>query len=111
MEIKKEIKKESYAVKIVAEENGTVLGRAYLYVIFNDLSDRPYGLLEDVFVAEGARKRGVGTQLVQVVVEEAKERKLERLICTSRYARPEVHAWYLKMGFTDYGKEFKMDLK
>ena len=110
MEIKKEIRKESYAVKVTAEENGEILGRAYLYVIFNDLRDQPYGLLEDVFVAEHARKHGLGTKLVQAIVAEAKERKLGRLICTSRYARPEVHAWYMKLGFKDYGKEFKLDL-
>lgn len=109
MEIKKEIKKDSYAVKIVAEENRQILGRAYLYVIFNDLGHGPYGLMEDVFVEESARGKGVGTQLVQAVIAEAKERGCSRLIGTSRYTRPEVHEWYIGLGFADYGKEFRMD--
>lgn len=45
----------SRAIKITVEENGQVLGRAYLYLIKNDLHDKPYGLLEDVFVEEKAR--------------------------------------------------------
>lgn len=109
MEIKKEIKKDGYAVKIVAEENGQVLGRAYLYVIFNDLGRGAYGLLEDVFVEENARSRGVGTQLVKAVIAEAQARGCSRLIGTSRYTRPEVHQWYEGLGFRDYGKEFRMD--
>ena len=109
MEIKKEIKKDGYAVKIVAEENGRVFGRAYLYVIFNDLGRGPYGLLEDVFVEEIFRSRGVGSQLVKAVVEEAKARGCSRLIATSRHTRPEVHKWYEGLGFRDYGKEFIMD--
>lgn len=111
MELKREIKKDGYAVKITAQENGQALGRAYLYVIFNDLGRGPYGLLEDVFVEESARSCGVGTQLVKAAMEEAKARGCGRLICTSRYTRPEVHRWYEGLGFRDYGKEFRMDLK
>lgn len=109
MELKKEIKKDGYAVKIVAEENGQALGRAYLYVIFNDLDHGPYGLMEDVFVEDNARGRGVGTQLVKAVIEEAKARGCSRLIGTSRYTRPQVHEWYIGLGFQDYGKEFRIN--
>ncbi len=110
MEVKKEEKHDCYAIKITAEDNGVVLGRAYLYVIFNDLGKGPYGFLEDVFVEESARKHGLGTQLVQAVIEEAKTLGCKKIIGTSRYSRPEVHAWYEGMGFKDYGKEFRLDL-
>ena len=110
MEIKKEIKKDCYAVKITAEENGVVLGRVFLYVIYNELHAEPYGLVEDVFVEEGARGKGLGTQLVKAVMSEAKERGCYKLIGTSRFERPEVHAWYESLGFEKYGVEFRMDL-
>ena len=110
MQVKKEIKKDCYAVKITAEENGTVLGRAYLYVIFDDRHDKPYGLF-DVFVGEDERGKGLGTKLVEAVIAEAKTRECYKLIGTSRYSRPRVHAWYESLGFKDYGKEFRMDLK
>ncbi len=108
MEIKKEIDKESYAVKIIAEENGVRLGRAYLYVIFNDLHPEPFGLF-DVKVEENQRGQGLGTKLVESVIAEAKERGCYKLVGTSRYSRPKVHEWYLNLGFKDYGKEFRMD--
>ena len=110
MEIKKEIKKDCYAVKITAEENGVVLGRVFLYVIYNELHVEPYGLVEDVFVEEGARGKGLGTQLVKAVMAEAKERKCYKLIGTTRHSKKDVQEWYQRIGFTDFGKEFRMDL-
>ena len=109
MQIKKEMKMDAYAIKFTFEEEGNVVGRAYLYIIHNDLHDRPYGLLEDLFVEESQRGKGLGNKLVLAVIEEARERKCTKLIGTSRYARTEVHAWYEKLGFKDYGKEFRID--
>lgn len=109
MEIKKEIRKDSYAVKIIFEEQSQMLGRAYLYVMFDDRHDKPFGLF-DVFVKEDQRGKGLGTKLVQAVIAEAKARDCYKLIGTSRYSKPELHAWYQGLGFTDYGKEFRMNM-
>ncbi len=108
MEIKK-TEKQSKAIKLEMEEGGRVVGRAFLYLIYNDLHTEPYGLLEDVFVEENGRGKGIGTALVKEVIREAKERGCHRLIACSRYSRPEVHQWYIGLGFEDYGKEFKME--
>jgi GNAT superfamily N-acetyltransferase len=96
-------------MRFAVNEDGQELGHAYLYLIKNDGRSSPCGLMEDVFVAESARSKGVGTKLVKLVIEEAKKRGCYKLLGTSRYARPEVHAWYEKLGFKDYGKEFRMD--
>lgn len=109
MEYNKKIKKDCYAVRISANENGEEVGRAFLYVIFNDLHKEPYGLLEDVFVSDKCRGRGVGSELLKMIIDEAKERGCYKLVADSRYSRPEIHAWYLASGFTDYGKEFRME--
>ncbi len=109
MQLKKEIKKESYAVKIIAEENGREIGHAYLYLLFNDLHSAPYGLVEDVYVEEDFRGAGAGTQLAQAVIAEAKARECYKLIACSRHERVGVHQWYEKMGFKNYGLEFRMD--
>lgn len=110
MNLKKEEKHDTYAVRIAMEDNGREAGRAYLYLIFDDRHDKPYGLF-DVVVEENQRGKGLGTKLVEAVIAEAKERGCYKLIGNSRYSRPQVHEWYIKMGFKDYGKEFRMDLK
>ena len=58
MNIKFNKENKSYAIKIIAEENGEILGRAYLYVMFNGLHEEPFGFLEDVFVEEKNRYPG-----------------------------------------------------
>ena len=101
----------SYAIKVTAEENGKILGRARLYVMFNDLHEEPFGFLEDVFVEEGNRGKGVGTALVNAAIAEAKKQKCYKIICTSRYTSTKVHDLYMKLGFKDHGKEFRIDLE
>lgn len=111
MDIKSNKENKSYAIKITAEENGKILGRAYLYVMHNDLHQEPFGLMEDVFVEEGNRGRGIGTKLVNEVIAEAKKQKCYKIICTSRYTSTKVHDLYIKIGFKDHGKEFRIDLQ
>ena len=109
MEFKKDTLK-AEGVRISVSENGRELGRATLFLMTNDLHDEPFGLLEDVFVEEDTRGQGLGSELVNKVIEEAKARRCYKLIATSRYARPKVHEMYLRLGFQDHGKEFRMEL-
>ncbi|MFA6424103.1 MAG: GNAT family N-acetyltransferase [Candidatus Magasanikbacteria bacterium] len=110
MNIKK-IEKSTVGIKISIEENGQELGRAWLYLIYNDLHQEPYGLLEDVFVEENSRKKGIGNELLQTIITEAQARKCYKLISTSRKVRTEVHEWYKRKGFKEHGLEFRMDFK
>ncbi len=109
MELQKEILKDSYAVKITARENSQEVGRVRLYIIYNDVHKEPVGLLEDVFVDESQRGSGLGTKLVESAIDEAKKIGCYKVICTSRFGREKLHAWYEKLGFKKHGVEFRMD--
>lgn len=111
MKINKETKKDCYAIKITATEDNQEIGRAWLYVLYNDLHAEPFGLLEDVFVEEKHRGSGVGTKLVQAVIEEAKKNGCYKLIATVRNSKGGLCPWYEKQGFTNYGVEFRMNLR
>jgi GNAT superfamily N-acetyltransferase len=80
----------------IAGENGEV-ARAYLYLMTNDLHDAPFGLLEDVFVAESERGGGLGTALVNEVIAAAREAGCYKLVATSRASRPKVHELYERL--------------
>ena len=95
---------------VVRDAAGEQVARASLVLISNEMSARPYGLLEDVFVREADRGGGHGTRLVERIVDLAREKGCYKLIATSRYSRPKVHALYMRLGFRDHGKEFRMDL-
>jgi GNAT superfamily N-acetyltransferase len=86
------------------------VARAYLYLMTNDLHAAPFGLLEDVFVAESERGSGLGTALVNEVIAAARAAGCYKLIATSRASRPRVHELYERLGFANYGLEFRMNL-
>ncbi len=96
-------------IKFSKTVNGEKVGRATLYVLTNDYTATTFGLLSDLFVDEDFRRRGIASDLVKMVIDEAKSRNCQKLILTSRYSRPDVHKLYLSLGFSDYGKEFRMN--
>ena len=110
MEFKQQTIKEAFAVKITAHDNGKQAGRLYLYILKNDLHREPFGFLEDVFVEEEYRKQGIGSQLVQKAIEEAKVQGCYKLIGNSRTFKTGVHAFYEKLGIKKWGFEFRLDL-
>ena len=68
-----------------------------------------FGLLEDVSVDESVRGRGHATALVRHVMEEARRRKCYKLIATSRDERTRVHDLYRRLGFEEWGREFRLN--
>ena len=109
MNLKKTIKKNVYGVKISYQEGGREVGRAFLYILKNDLHKKPFGFLEDVFVNEKYRGHGLGSKLVLAAVAEAKKRKCYKLIATSRVSKPELRKFYKKFGLDVWGVEFRID--
>ena len=109
MKLKKAIKKNVYGVKITFNDQGKEIGRAFLYILKNDLHKKPFGLLEDVFVKEEYRSQGLGGKLVKAAIAEAKKRKCYKLIATSRNSKQGLHSYYQKFGFKIHGIELRMD--
>jgi GNAT superfamily N-acetyltransferase len=97
-------------VRFSVKDGDKEIGRAYLYLLTNDLHEAPFGFLEDVMIEEAYRNQGIGQKLIPEIMKEAKERGCYKLIGTSRYEREGVHKFYEKLGFKDYGKEFRLDL-
>ncbi len=98
-------------IRFSITRDGAEVARAYLYIMFNDLHEEPFGLLEDVYVHESHRGSGLGSQLVQEVIASAREAGCYKLLATSRESRPKVHELYERLGFDKYGVEFRMNLK
>ncbi len=109
MEFKQEILKDTFAIKITAQEDGKVVGRCLLYILKNELHKEPFGLLEDVFVEESHRNHGLGSQLVQRAVDEAKAQGCYKLIATSRNSKPELQKFYAKFGLEVWGVEYRVN--
>lgn len=111
MNITKTTLNKAYAIKISVEEEGKEVGHVYVYMLFNDLHEHPFGLAEDLFVDEKHRGSGLGSTLLEEAVTVAKEQKCYKLLCTSRHERMYLHEWYEKHGFKNHGIEFRMNFE
>lgn len=60
----------------VFEEEGAVLGVSALHIVWEDLAE-----VRSVAVAEGAGRRGIGTQVVGACLDEARALGIKRLFC------------------------------
>lgn len=102
--------KPSEGIKIEFKtDDDKIIGRAWLFLIFNDLHEAPYGLMEDVFVNEEFRSGGYGTKLVEEIISLAQEKGCYKLVAQSRHSKPHIHEWYKKLGFKEHGLNFRMD--
>ena len=97
-------------IKIIITEEGQKVGRAFLYLLKNDLHAKPFGFIEDVFIEEAFRSKGYGKKITDALIEEAKKQGCYKLICTSRFSNERAHHLYEKLGFRKHGNEFRMDL-
>lgn len=111
MQIKKEKINKSFAIKILLEEDGKILGWAFVYIMFADRHVEPYAYLENVYVEPEYRGQGLGNKLVELAVAEAKEQGCYKIIGTSKMEKIGVHEFYEKHGFKKMGFEFRMDLQ
>lgn len=96
-------------VKVTETIDGKEIGRARLFLISNKLHDKPYGLIEDVFVDEEHRKKGIGKKLVKQLLLYANHLDCYKVIATSRFKRNGVHMFYKELGFKKHGYEFRWD--
>lgn len=109
-----EIKKEPIVVdgvKLTLYLGDKLVARAFLYIMKNDLHEKPFGLMEDVWVDASWRGQGLGTKIVEELIAEAKQRGCYKLIATSRFSRDKVHQLYERLGFAVWGHEFRMNFE
>ena len=67
-------------IKFFVKKDGKEVARAFLYVMNNGLKKEPFGFLEDLFVDETLRGQGIGTELLNMVIAEAKKLGCYKLI-------------------------------
>ena len=60
----------------VFEEDGNLLGAAALHIVWDDLAE-----VRSVAVVEDAGRKGIGSQLVQACIAEARQIGLRRIFC------------------------------
>jgi ribosomal protein S18 acetylase RimI-like enzyme len=86
---------------VVAESEGRVVGCLQLAVLPGISSQGGMrGLLEDVRVAADCRSRGIGEQLVQWAITEAKARGCNLVELLTHSSRVDAQRFYKRLGFS-----------
>ena len=81
----------------VAREEGDIVGIAVLVLVQSLQTMAAH--IEDVVVDESQRGKGLGTQLMDKLIERAKKRGALHIDLTSRPSRVAANALYHKLGF------------
>lgn len=96
----------------VAEEDGVI--RGYVFAALEPLSWKelrgPAGFIHDVAVAEEARRRGIGTRLMQAAIEWLRQHGAPRVILGSAAPNREAQALFRRLGFRDTMVEMTKEL-
>ena len=79
--------------------DGTLLGFAHLLLSLDTLSLRPIGILEDIYVVEAARGRGIGGALLDAAEVYGRERGLGRLTLSTAHKNRTAQRLYLSKGY------------
>jgi GNAT superfamily N-acetyltransferase len=80
-------------------ESGRALGFTQLFPSFSSVAMRPIWILNDLFVAEEARRRGVGARLLGAARDHARRTGAARLELSTAVSNTEAQALYERDGW------------
>lgn len=97
--LKERIEQEESVVFAAQTEDGALVGFTQLYPLFSSVSARRVWLLNDLFVAKSARRKGVGEMLMDAAKDFAKETGAKGLSLETGITNTEAQALYEKLGY------------
>ncbi len=103
---------DAHQVLVCAEEGGEVVGTVQLTLIPGlSRGGMLRGQIEAVRVRADRRGSGLGRQLVEWAVDEARRRGCGLVQLTTDRSRTDAHRFYAALGFVDSHRGFKLDLQ
>jgi ribosomal protein S18 acetylase RimI-like enzyme len=84
---------------LARDANGNALGFTQLYPCFSSVSARRLWILNDLFVARDARRRGVAKALLQRAREHGQETGVVRLTLQTAHGNAQAQALYESLGW------------
>ena len=87
------------SVILAVAEGGRALGFTQLYPSFSSVSMRPIWILNDLYVAEDARRRGLGVRLLRAAREHALKTGAARLALSTAVTNTTAQALYERDGW------------
>ena len=96
----------------VADEDGSVVG--YIFAALEPMSWMELrgagGIVHDVLVAEAARGKGIGLQLMQAAIQWLREHGAPQIVLMTAAKNAAAHSLFRRLGFRDTMTEMTLDL-
>ena len=87
-------------IMLVARDDESVVGFARGVIWYDLQSQGRVVSLTELVVDEALRRQGIGTRLLDGIIEAAKDRSCVEVRLTSTFKREDAHAFYASKGFT-----------
>ncbi|HYN88847.1 MAG TPA: GNAT family N-acetyltransferase, partial [Ardenticatenaceae bacterium] len=92
----------SHSVYVAVDADGTVIGYCAIHWLPYLFMTGPEGYVSELFVREAGRGRGVGTRLLETVIEEARGRGCRRLqLVNMKHRESYQRGFYPKHGWVE----------
>lgn len=100
-----------YYEVFVIEDNKLIIGTCSL-IIMDNLGHKgaKLAIAESMIVSPDYRGRGIGSKLMQFVMEKAKEENCYKLMLSSNIKRFKAHEFYEQLGFQQHGISFMIEV-
>ncbi len=86
---------------LIAERDGTAVGFAQLYPMFSSVRTAPIWILNDLYVADGARRSGIGRRLLLAAEVAARAVGATRIMLETSRANGPARALYRDAGWDE----------
>ena len=94
-----------------AAQEGPVIG-TYALLVMHNLAHQgtPSAIVEDVVVSESHQSQGIGREMMQHAMRQAREAGCYKLVLSSNQQRERAHAFYESLGFARHGYSFQIEM-
>ncbi len=96
---------QNHAVLLYAQQGGTIVGFAQLFITFSSTSLKKVYVLNDLFVLADNRKKGIATLLINEVIKIGKQEQCARISLSTAKDNAAQYL-YEKLGFQESAFKF-----
>lgn len=96
-------------IRLSVCSNGAEVGHGYIYVLRNDLHERPFAFFENLFIEPDRRRGGAGETLVSHALDLARDLGCYKIIGTVKREHRYSLQWFKRFGFETKAVEVRID--
>ena len=103
--------KDDYCDVVVARDGRRIIGSATIFYLPIPAHGKPCAFLEGTVVDSAYRGKGVGSKIMEKLIQLAWAKDCYKFIANSGLDRDDIHKFYAKHGSERWGYEYRLNLQ